>query len=741
MKKLITLLMLVVTALTSNAGFRHIWLHGQVFGDAEWASYKLETSDGIKYTLTKDNWTSGDFGFKETNDETGTNQIKWYNADGANSISESNLSGLKIKEGGTNFSSSLTGKYTLELNINTNTFSIIPPVSYKLSGDLFSATKGTTSEVDLNKVGEKYCISAPMWFFADRTFVVKKYENGVEKTIWGAGDAEVEITAAGDQTISEGKTANFKNNLVGDYTLSFDPTNGKITITDAGYSYVLRGTMFGDKEFTSYQLTKQSNGLYKLSDADAQRNWVSGADKYFGIAKIDGDNEINWYGAGTGSDAVNISDTNGTINFNAQPNSSKAFTSNLTSKYNFSFDPGTLAITMTKIEETIMPIVIEEGQIIAIRGTMFGDADWVSYPMTPNGDGTWSIRSRAWKANTEFGLKVCTKADGSDEVKWVAALDAGNQTINTDKLSVYAKASSPTNFKNNLNGTYGMTFNPSEMSLTFSSYEGVTTYSLCTFTSDENKFTPEALTPNGDGTYSMTKKFAPCGFFISETYNDNNNVLKLLNKNTNLGGDVTTANGPFAFDLSGYAHEINSNKKYLGISHRGEFEITYNPAQHKLTVSNIGYQLAGTVDGTQPTTPLKFRNDYTYEYPKAVWTPGEFSIQKTINGTVSETYKPTTPIAANLAEQTVTMDASGSSDYSEVDGREVRGYWMPDAKSFLIFIADETGNIGSGVEDLLGSEGEVEYYTLQGVKVSKENLSAGMYIVKKGGKTAKVMVK
>ena len=50
---------------------------------------------------------------------------------------------------------------------------------------------------------------------------------------------------------------------------------------------------------------------------------------------------------------------------------------------------------------------------------------------------------------------------------------------------------------------------------------------------------------------------------------------------------------------------------------------------------------------------------------------------------------------------------------------------------------DETGE-SSGIEDVNAEDAEVEYYNLQGVKV--ENPEKGIYIMKQGGKTSKVVL-
>ena len=47
----------------------------------------------------------------------------------------------------------------------------------------------------------------------------------------------------------------------------------------------------------------------------------------------------------------------------------------------------------------------------------------------------------------------------------------------------------------------------------------------------------------------------------------------------------------------------------------------------------------------------------------------------------------------------------------------------------------------TGVEEALADvDANAEYYTLQGVKVAKENLTQGVYIKKQGNKTTKVVI-
>ena len=57
----------------------------------------------------------------------------------------------------------------------------------------------------------------------------------------------------------------------------------------------------------------------------------------------------------------------------------------------------------------------------------------------------------------------------------------------------------------------------------------------------------------------------------------------------------------------------------------------------------------------------------------------------------------------------------------------------------VTFTEDSTSAIeGIGIDP---ENGPVEYFNLQGVQVSGENLAPGFYIVRQGDKTAKILVK
>ena len=87
-------------------------------------------------------------------------------------------------------------------------------------------------------------------------------------------------------------------------------------------------------------------------------------------------------------------------------------------------------------------------------------------------------------------------------------------------------------------------------------------------------------------------------------------------------------------------------------------------------------------------------------------------------------------------------------DYQSNESPEpynAESYWMivpanqaEDQNVYVRFEGNVQGIGGIGVE---GSNGPVEYYNLQGVRVEAENLTPGFYIVRQGGKVAKVLIK
>jgi hypothetical protein len=78
------------------------------------------------------------------------------------------------------------------------------------------------------------------------------------------------------------------------------------------------------------------------------------------------------------------------------------------------------------------------------------------------------------------------------------------------------------------------------------------------------------------------------------------------------------------------------------------------------------------------------------------------------------------------AEVGSTIEANKA--YLQIGGTSIR--------AFALGLEDDPDV--SGIEDVNVNDGEVEYYNLQGVKV--ENPEKGIYIMKQGGKTSKVVL-
>lgn len=78
-------------------------------------------------------------------------------------------------------------------------------------------------------------------------------------------------------------------------------------------------------------------------------------------------------------------------------------------------------------------------------------------------------------------------------------------------------------------------------------------------------------------------------------------------------------------------------------------------------------------------------------------------------------------------------------DITLTDGTTLQTLQYPGEAQGYTGLAIDTTNVS--VEAIELAEGDAEYYSLQGVKVSADALQPGIYVVRKGNKTAKVVVK
>ncbi|MDE6489101.1 MAG: hypothetical protein K2L46_07460, partial [Paramuribaculum sp.] len=80
---------------------------------------------------------------------------------------------------------------------------------------------------------------------------------------------------------------------------------------------------------------------------------------------------------------------------------------------------------------------------------------------------------------------------------------------------------------------------------------------------------------------------------------------------------------------------------------------------------------------------------------------------------------------------------------NRMNSRDSRlAYWVGGAgagSTFLVTLVESTAGIGD--LDVDGSDMPVEYFNLQGVKVSSENLGPGIYLRRQNGRVTKVYVK
>lgn len=117
---------LLITGQTQEISYAY-GLHGQIFGDIDWATYTMEEKDG-KWVVTG-TCVPGDFGIKEMDASTG-NQTNWFSASlpegvPVAAITEDNLGQPQsAKIDGTNWSSNLEGDYTFTFDPKALTLTV-----------------------------------------------------------------------------------------------------------------------------------------------------------------------------------------------------------------------------------------------------------------------------------------------------------------------------------------------------------------------------------------------------------------------------------------------------------------------------------------------------------------------------------------------------------------------------------------------------------------------------------------
>lgn len=299
-------------------------IHGQLFGDSNWSSMDLtKVEDGV-YELTS-NIFPGNFGLKVM-DQAGE-QVSWVG--GAATITEADK--VYSFNSGDNSSSTLEGNYTITYNSLENTIKFSPyqgevtdNFTYAVYGQIFGDENWSSQNLEKVENGV-YELTAKL---VAGEFGVKLMDKDGNQVAWVGGNATV--TEENKAYAFAGDT-NSSSTLVGNYTITYNILNN--TITFAPYqgeieeviTYGVHGTMCGDADWTTYEMTEDQGKWYITLDL------VEGD---FGIRQATNGAQTNWYSAPNGENAMDVAGVYPATNYGGTN-----WHNTLTGKFRLMFDP------------------------------------------------------------------------------------------------------------------------------------------------------------------------------------------------------------------------------------------------------------------------------------------------------------------------------------------------------------------------------------------------------------------
>lgn len=175
-----------------------------------------------------------------------------------------------------------------------------------------------------------------------------------------------------------------------------------------------------------------------------------------------------------------------------------------------------------------------------------------------------------------------------------------------------------------------------------------------------------------------------------------------------------------------YTFKIDTNNMVLNIVETGTVEqvITYV----------IHGQLDGLTDSDWKDYPLVAENDdlWTATITPTV-TGGNFGVQQKVNGGNSDWYCAGVSFDDENTTYALTGDPEGNCTFDGAANKEYKFSFVPSTKTLTVVAAN------SSVEAIEIENAPVEYYNLQGVRVS--NPENGLFIVRQGSKVTKQVIR
>lgn len=260
-------------------------IHGQIFGDPNWATTLLEKESDDVWTLTA-TLVPGEFGIKHL---TNGAQTTWYSASGNNLVNTPGSYGVKAY--GSNFKSTLEGEYIITFNLADMTIAFAstavvdpnvpvwedPASKLYIKGTVFGNALG--EEVEMTSAGEVATFSYTGTIVPGTFEFVLRDAQGVTADVFGANSQNAAVTGEGLYGI-HGQGYTYTNRLKGtatitvhlapeklDFTVSdFTPANTDVYfVAPEGWTPMIHFDSVRSRAASANEMTKAVDNLWKAS--------------------------------------------------------------------------------------------------------------------------------------------------------------------------------------------------------------------------------------------------------------------------------------------------------------------------------------------------------------------------------------------------------------------------------------------------------------------------------------------
>ncbi|MDE5875532.1 MAG: hypothetical protein K2H15_07780 [Muribaculaceae bacterium] len=438
------------------------------------------------------------------------------------------------------------------------------------------------------------------------------FSNGDKQLV--AGDYELTTDGGDDMSLKNGGTVTFTF-VLSEYhdsaTLNVAFENEIEETHDL--TYKLFGGI-GSSAWKEYQMTS-TNGKWSVTLEDALSS--------FGIKEwcLTHNKQKEWISSAAENPAANASGE-----YQGRYDGAD-WTSNLTGKTTYTFDPETMMLTIAN-EGGNDPIEPTDGLEYYIHGNCFGS--WKSELMTADGEGNYVLADVTVNPG-EFGVKVVDpeSTEENKQVDWLAAATemtvVPGETINL--VNTNAK-----NIKINP-GTYTFTFNPTAKTLVVTGEEGevkdpVYVYSLKGATTNPTDWKVYAMeNENGKWTVTLDKALSAFGIMEGDSANGVEQTSWISSADEN---PAANANGV-------YNAKVNGTNWSSTLT--GKTTYTFDPAAMTLTIANEGgddpidptdgleYYIHGNCFGSWKSELMTADGEGNYVLADVTVNPGEFGVK------------------------------------------------------------------------------------------------------------------